>query len=68
MIHKLTEDEYIALTEGYVGLCDNCGEEQGSCVEPDAERYLCEACGRREVYGVEQLLLLGQVEITEVNS
>jgi len=39
------------------GICIACGEDQMN-VEPDAERYECEACGEREVYGCEQLLLM----------
>ena len=39
------------------GLCIACGEEAEG-VEPDGERYECESCGRRAVYGAEQLLLM----------
>jgi len=39
------------------GLCIECGAERSNC-EPDAERYLCENCGQRAVYGAEQLLLM----------
>lgn len=38
------------------GFCVACGEDADGC-EPDAERYECEACGKRAVYGAEQLLL-----------
>lgn len=38
-----------------VGFCIGCGAEQAGC-EPDAERYPCESCGERKVYGAEQLL------------
>jgi hypothetical protein len=40
------------------GFCVACGEE-ATGVEPDAERYPCEACGKRAVYGAEQLLIHG---------
>jgi hypothetical protein len=40
------------------GFCLGCGEDAME-VEPDAERYQCESCGKRAVYGAEQLLLLG---------
>ena len=33
-------------------------------VEPDAENYSCEACGEDEVFGVEQLLIRGELEIS----
>ena len=39
------------------GFCLACGHEADGC-EPDAERYECEACGARRVYGAEQLLFL----------
>jgi hypothetical protein len=38
------------------GLCLACGNEQGGC-EPDARNYECEACGERQVFGAEELLL-----------
>ncbi len=37
------------------GFCVHCGEEADGC-EPDARRYKCEACGKRAVYGAEELL------------
>lgn len=39
------------------GICVGCGAEAAG-VEPDARRYLCEACGRRRVYGVDELSLV----------
>jgi hypothetical protein len=38
------------------GFCLSCGCGCGG-VEPDAQRYRCEVCGERQVYGVEELLL-----------
>lgn len=38
------------------GVCIYCGEDAMG-VEPDAERYECESCGKRGVYGWEQILL-----------
>lgn len=37
------------------GFCLHCGSEADGC-EPDAERYLCEACGHHRVFGAEQIL------------
>ena len=37
--------------------CIYCGEEAEG-VEPDAERYECDSCGKRGVYGAEQLVLM----------
>ena len=39
------------------GFCVACGVEYESGIEPDAERYECEACGEEAVYGAEELLL-----------
>jgi hypothetical protein len=46
------------LSEGYLGFCTACGEEQGGC-EPDARGYTCESCGAPLVYGAEELVLMG---------
>src|SRR5262245_35782622 len=39
------------------GFCTACGNEQEGC-EPDARDYKCEACGKRAVYGAEELLIM----------
>lgn len=38
------------------GFCVACGNEQEGC-EPDARRYECEACGEKQVYGSDELLM-----------
>jgi len=43
--------------EEYVGFCIACGESQDGC-EPDARRYTCESCGKKAVYGAEELLMM----------
>jgi len=50
-MEAIDEDEY-------PGLCIRCGAATGG-VEPDAERYPCDECGAKAVYGVEQLILCG---------
>lgn len=40
----------------YIGICTACGFEQEG-VEPDARGYECESCGKRKVYGAEELML-----------
>lgn len=37
------------------GFCIACGSEADGC-EPDAREYECETCGKRKVYGAEELL------------
>lgn len=43
------------------GWCVECGEEAYG-VEPDARGHECEACGKRGVYGAEELLVSGYYE------
>ena len=46
------------------GFCLACGEEADGC-EPDARQYECEACGERKVYGIEELLMMGLVKLSD---
>lgn len=43
--------------DSYDGMCLACGNVQGGC-EPDARNYKCEACGRNNVYGGQELLIM----------
>jgi hypothetical protein len=48
------------LTERFedgMGICVKCGYEQYG-VEPDAEKYNCDDCDKKAVYGAEQIILL----------
>ena len=47
------------------GFCLACGLDVCSGVEPDARAYECESCGEKKVYGLQELLLMGLVVITE---
>ena len=38
------------------GFCIKCGADAEGC-EPDAQRYKCEECGARAVYGAEEILM-----------
>lgn len=55
---SVTIDRIMELVEmdDNMGICIACGEDvQG--VEPDARNYECECCGKRAVYGAEELLI-----------
>jgi len=41
-----------------LGFCLACGAEAYN-VEPDARKYTCESCGKAQVYGAEELLIMG---------
>ncbi len=55
---KVTLDQIMdAIREDdYRGFCIACGAEAFG-VEPDAEKYICETCGKPCVFGAEQLLI-----------
>ncbi len=62
-MHKsVTVDRVVQAVERYQqsldnpGICLACGADADGC-DPDARRYECEACGERQVYGAEELLL-----------
>ena len=53
------EESLLGMTS--TGFCVRCGSE-AIHVEPDAVNLFCEPCGRRGVYGAEELLLLGYAD------
>ncbi len=57
---SITLEQYIQLEDDMAGCCAACGHEQPGC-EPDAEKYLCEDCGERTVYGPHWWLLTGKI-------
>ena len=56
----ITEAEYRNLTNDNGGFCLACGDEAFG-VEPDARRYECESCEQKQVYGAEELLIMGRL-------
>ncbi len=60
---KISEGEYWAASEEMNGYCKACDDITTGCVEPDARRYPCECCGARTVYGIEEALLMGLLEL-----
>jgi len=57
-----TEEE---IQNGSNGACLRCGTIQYGGVEPDARGYVCAVCGECEVYGLEELLIMGEIEIAD---
>lgn len=60
-MHNVDIDRIIQALEedDNTGFCLACGEDAFS-VEPDARKYPCEVCGKREVYGAQELLFMVQ--------
>ena len=47
------------------GICLSCGEIHYGTCEPDARRYPCESCGKKTVYGLEEALMMGRINVLE---
>lgn len=63
---KMTDQLFDQLNEESGGACVYCGGVQFG-VEPDARKLKCEACGAYSVYGVEELMLMGKIEIIDAD-
>ena len=59
---KMTAAKYEEMEYNNEGICTTCKETQEQC-EPDASEYVCEYCDEATVYGVPELLVMGQLEI-----
>ena len=63
-VPEMTSEEFVEVTEACEGFCITCGET-ASGIEPDAHEYICESCGQPGVYGYEELMLMGEVELAD---
>jgi hypothetical protein len=63
MHHSITLEKVLEACERRMttldnpGFCIACGNEQEGC-EPDARKYECEACGKKAVYGSDELAMM----------
>lgn len=64
MTITISEARYRAMQRDHGGFCTSCGAEAGP-VEPDARNYRCEVCDAPAVFGIEELLLMEELVITE---
>lgn len=60
---RIEPNTLMELQDCYSGLCLQCGDVTDSGVEPDARRYACQSCSLPGVYGVDELLLMGRIEV-----
>lgn len=60
---QITSEQYADMRENGEGFCICC-EAEASGVEPDARNYHCEECRANQVFGIEELLVMGKIEIT----
>ena len=65
MAVEMTSDEYLDHEDNLDGLCLNCLEWTDGGCEGDAREYECDSCGARKVYGAQEAMLMGEIEITD---
>ena len=65
IVVELTELDYLQESESGVAYCIECHEPACDYLEPDTQNALCEHCGASEVFGLEQLLIMGRVFIVD---
>jgi hypothetical protein len=59
-----SEELQEAMYDGGNGICLECGETTTG-VEPDARGYRCSSCNNYSVYGIEEAMLMGMLDIIE---
>jgi hypothetical protein len=64
MAKKITCTMY-EVQEGDNGGCLACGEITYGGVEPDARKFECESCGAKQLYGLEELIVMGMIELSD---
>jgi hypothetical protein len=63
---KLSAEVFMVHRENYDGYCRTCDEITNlGGVEPDAAEHPCEVCESLSVFGVEDAMLHGWIEITK---
>ena len=62
---RITEETFVELQDSYSGICLACGAFTDGGCEPDARKYKCDICGKREVYGAAELLIMGEIQFVD---
>jgi Zn finger protein HypA/HybF involved in hydrogenase expression len=62
---KMTEDEYTEACDDNLGLCTKCWEIADMFCEPDAKKYKCPNCDAMAVQGMENALIVGNIEFVD---
>jgi len=62
---EVSTEEYQDAVDSYIGWCTECKAFIRERTEPDADHYDCPTCGRMQVMGAEQALLVGEIELKD---
>jgi hypothetical protein len=60
---KIDENEYNELQDANGGICIYCKGLVWEGCEPDAREYKCQECENNTIYGIEEALLEGYIDI-----
>lgn len=60
---KITEQEFMAHRNEFMGFCLSCDRITTSNCEPDATNYRCEECDHNDVFGIEEAMLMGFIDV-----
>ena len=57
-------DDLNIFRDNYDGFCRTCNDitNSGGC-EPDARNYVCDSCGKKTVFGIEEAFMMGLFEV-----
>ena len=64
-VQQISMEELEQMNEQSMGYCPLCREWTTGRCEPDARKYPCEKCGEKSVYGAEDAVMYGFLEVTE---
>lgn len=61
---KLKKFSYATIMDGCKGICLACGAVKHKGVEPDARNYECPKCKKMQVFGLEEALMMGRIDVS----
>lgn len=63
MSGRVSMEEYWHYRNELVGFCTACQDWTRECTEPDAREYDCPVCEELTVFGTEEAMLMGLLEV-----
>jgi hypothetical protein len=61
---EMSYEEFVDLeSEGGHGYCLICHQEHDDYVDPDGRNIRCVHCGNHAVYGLEELMIMGMINM-----
>jgi hypothetical protein len=61
----MTEQAFRQACDELMGWCRHCRDFTTFGCEPDARCYVCEVCGKRTVFGAEEALVMGLIDLDD---